>query len=251
MSQSPFWALDFDGVLAESLRECLVVGWNAYSQVIGRNNRCLSWNDYPKEWIPLATTLRNYIRSGKDYVYIHQILDEHIDIRSQTEFDAFCSRHQNRRTDYYHRFYREREYLFTHHRDTWLRLTPLYPGIASVLNQSNKAGRVAIVTTKEIRYVSALLRESGVRSLSPDLWFQATDRVSKETILTRLIERYDLVPRDLWFVEDQVSNLIAVKSLAIRGLFALWGYHTRQQRLLAQKEGFETLSLNRFKQQLQ
>ncbi len=250
MSQSPFWALDFDGVLAESLRECLVVGWNAYSQVIGRDDRCLSWNEYPEEWIPHATTLRNYIRSGQDYVFIHQILDKHIDIRSQTDFDAFCSRHQDQRTDYYRLFYRERDWLFTHHRDTWLRLTPLYPGIASALNQSREPGRVAIVTTKEIRYVSALFEESGVHSLSPDLWFQATGRVSKKDILSHLMERFDLVPRNLCFVEDQVSNLIAVKPLDIRGLFALWGYHTRQQRLLAQKEGFVTLSLERFKQQL-
>ena len=86
-------ALDFDGVIGDSIAECLVVGHNAFVRFSGAGQIIQSFDELDRGQATEARRLRNYIRSGEDYVFIFLALSKGIQIQTQEAFDAFKSSH--------------------------------------------------------------------------------------------------------------------------------------------------------------
>ena len=68
--ESDFLALDFDGVIADSIGECLVIGHNAYVKFTQAGQQICRLEELNKTHKDECRRLRNFIRSGEDYVYI-------------------------------------------------------------------------------------------------------------------------------------------------------------------------------------
>jgi len=144
-------------------------------------------------------------------------------------------------------------------RDAWIARDPagwlahhrFYPGVAQHLRAlAGRPCRVAVVSTKEGRFVQALLRAHGVE-LGPGTVFGRETRRPKREILRALLAGMGLSSAALWFVEDRLVALrdaAADPGLADARLFlAAWGYNTPDDRGAAAHDPRLTLlTLERF-----
>lgn len=132
----------------------------------------------------------------------------------------------------------------------WLDHHRFYPGTIDRLKRlADGPTRVVVITTKEGRFARKLLTRQGVDLGDANVYGKEADR-SKPVILAELAE-----PRSpaggLWFVEDRLKTLEAVKQVAALddvGLFlAGWGYNTPRDREAARRDDrVVLLSLERF-----
>ena len=76
--------LDFDGVICDSVDECLVTSFHAYYDLQGNPAPASG----PAARRESFARLRPFIHIGEDYLLIHELIDRGIDIADQREFDA-------------------------------------------------------------------------------------------------------------------------------------------------------------------
>ena len=123
--QTDFLALDFDGVIADSINECLVVGHNAFVEHLQSGFKIINLNELPKEEINEFKRLRNFIRSGEDYVFIQLALHNHEKIEHQNDFDRFLEQNKQLSKKFFDLFYTERDSFSTQQSQLWIELNPL------------------------------------------------------------------------------------------------------------------------------
>jgi phosphoglycolate phosphatase-like HAD superfamily hydrolase len=118
----------------------------------------------------------------------------------------------------------------------WLALHRFYPGVIDGLGQLLAAGHtVAIISTKEGRFIQELLHQAGV-NLPSHLIFGKEVQRPKEDTLYPLVQQY---PRAaVYFIEDRLAALERIKAHPHLGqvhlYLATWGYNTAADRNRAQ-----------------
>ncbi|MFQ3612764.1 MAG: gas vesicle protein GvpJ [Cyanobacteriota bacterium] len=118
---------------------------------------------------------------------------------------------------------------------SWLGLHRFYPGVGAWLRQIRTAGepRLAIISTKEGRFIEQLLQGEGIQLPRHHILGKEV-RAPKSTTLQRLLTAAQLPAAELWFVEDRLQTLEqvqAVPALKDAVLFlAGWGYNLPEER---------------------
>ncbi len=132
----------------------------------------------------------------------------------------------------------------------WLSLHRFYPGVADRLHcLQDSSVKVAIVTTKEGRFVRELLQLAGVQMPS-ELIFGKEYNKPKHQILREFLAASGK-DATIWFVEDRLKTLLSVQQQPdlsqVRLFLADWGYNTLAEReSVAQNPPVQLLSLSQF-----
>ena len=206
--------LDFDGVICDSVLECLVSSWIA----------CFEGN--PPDRVPLFLKqrfleLRPFIRSGEDYVLIQRLLEQGRSIRNQEEFDDLLGKAGAlKMAEYKERFYSARESLFRSERDYWFGLNRLYPHVEGLLKLHAASANLHIVSTKRPDFISEILGFHGIR-FNPARMHYASS-VPKLEIVNRLADENRA--EKVYFVDDQIDHLTGSRREAVEPCLASWGY---------------------------
>jgi len=237
--------LDFDGVVANSVEECLIVANNAYTEYSG-GDKTYNLSELNPALIAEFTRLRNFIRSGADFVYIIKSMSEKMIIGNQQEFDDYTTRYKELRADFFDLFYREREHFSTSMPDIWIKLNPLYEGMRGFLENCPYKDRLFIITTKKIFFVKKILFYNSIQ-LNQNNLFTANEKKTKRDIILRLVQKYSIYPHQFWFIDDQIDTLLKVKDTRIRCLLAEWGYNEKQQINRGNKEKIPVITLKDFR----
>ncbi len=240
-----YLGLDFDGVIVDSIAECLVLGNNAFVEFSGTGKKVIALEDFEPQSLSEARRLRNYIRSGEDYVYINLALRERADIHGQEDFDAFKQQHARLQSDFFRLFYSEREKLSTAQRALWLSLLPLYDGVRDFLAAYRNKKNLYIISTRKAEYMAQILSGNGIQLDSSHLFF-ADEKRNKRATISELLQKNAVTPDRFYFVDDQVDNLLKTAPVGINCVMAEWGYHSAEQLAAAEKEGFRVLTLPEF-----
>ncbi len=97
--------LDFDGVICDSLLECLVSSWQGYYRLhLGKRETAV-----PITLRREFSKLRPYVRAGEDFILIQELINNKIPIRSQEQFDSqLAVRGEERMARYKELFYTAR-----------------------------------------------------------------------------------------------------------------------------------------------
>lgn len=243
--KSHFLALDFDGVIADSIRECLVNGFNAFEAFKHQRHRIVTLEDLDSDLIAKATYLRNFIRSGADYTFIFLALNEDYPINDQESFDRFSAKHATQFDDFHRLFYQERERFSKHQHVDWIRLNPLYAGISDFLKRYEPKEHLYIITTKKIPYALKILEANEIPFIESNA-YHADRQNPKSNIVSALLNQHQIPPSDFHFIDDQVDTLIKMKTLGIHLYLAEWGYVNEEQRDRAGHEAIDSLSLDAF-----
>ncbi len=236
-------ALDFDGVIANSITECLVTGHNAYA-IYEDTEKVESIDQLDSGWVEQAKAMRNFIRNGEDYVYIALALDDDADIKSQQDFDNFKNEHNDRNDDFFKIFYNERLRFANEQPRQWAALNPLYDGMALFL-KSVPRNQFYIITTKKLVFVNKILHAHGLYFLNSNLHDTSPEQ-SKRDIIESIIAERRIKPESLYFVDDQVDTLIKTQPSGINCVFAEWGYNNPAQQQTATENDITTMDLDTF-----
>jgi phosphoglycolate phosphatase-like HAD superfamily hydrolase len=240
-----FLGLDFDGVIVDSIAECLIVGHNAYQNAILQPKRITDLNQLPNEIQQESRRLRNFIRHGEDYVYIFQAIAEKSSIGEQADFDCFIEQNIQYRREFRSQFYRERSRFLQEESLLWLSLNPFYKGMSDYIKKFQPAKRLYIITTKKLEYVKAILTNAGI-AIDKENLFAADSRLSKFDIISNLLRQEKIAPEHFFFIDDQVDTLLKLQPLNIRLFLAGWGYTNEQQINQAKVSDIQSLTLSEF-----
>jgi len=243
-------ALDFDGVIVDSVMDSLFVGHNAYLRLYGPGEKKYfggelftfeNWEETKKqhqEEIKYYRTLRPYIRGATDYGLIQKLIEENKFVKNQEEFDNYRKAVKFDFEAYEQEFYKERERLQNIDYRAWFNLEPPYPkvieGIKKLLEEETK---IVIATSNS--------REAIARTFTPE-YFGFT--IEPEGILDKrygedkseqmkqIVKLYNVKFEEIYFVDDQLNHLIQTRPLGVKVLLAGWSYATDIQKEEAQKQ---------------
>lgn len=243
-------ALDFDGVIVDSVSDSLFVGHNTYLRLYGREVKknfggelftFENWEkikrNYQKE-IKYYRTLRPYIRGATDYGLIQKLMEEKKVIESQEEFDNYRNSVDFDFEDYEKEFYKERERLQNIDYRAWFNLEPPYPKIIQGMKK---------LLEEEIKIVIATSnrRKAITKSFTPEYFGFTIDPKDildkrfgedKSEQMKYIVKFYKVNFEDIYFVDDQVSHLIQTRLLGIKVMLAGWSYATEVQKEEARKQ---------------
>lgn len=243
-------ALDFDGVIVDSVLDSLFVGHNTYLRLYGREVKknfggelftFENWEkikrNYQKE-IKYYRTLRPYIRGATDYGLIQKLMEEKKVIESQEEFDNYRNSVDFDFEDYEKEFYKERERLQNIDYRAWFNLEPSYPKIIQGMKK---------LLEEEIKIVIATSnrRKAIMKSFTPEYFGFTIDPKDildkrfgedKSEQMRHIVKFYKVNFEDIYFVDDQVSHLIQTRPLGIKVMLAGWSYATEAQKEETRKQ---------------
>lgn len=243
-----FLALDFDGVIADSIGECLILGYNAYGRYNRSGVQIRRLEELDAGRLNECRRLRSFIRSGEDYVYIQLALDKGFPIQDQQAFDAFVKKHLSLKDRFYDLFYEERELLSSTAESLWIELNPLYKGVKQFLSKYRAKDRLFIITTKQIKYALKILSGNNIY-LKEENCFSTNGRNSKLNIIQHLLYKNKISSDRFYYIDDQVDTLAEVKESGVNCLLAKWGYTTGEQILRAENENIPAIQIDHFLRQ--
>lgn len=245
MSFPDLLALDFDGVVCNGLREYFQTAWQAYCQI---------W--HPDETQPpegLADRfyhLRPVVETGWEMpVLLHALESGFHDREILQDWQGIAlellHHHQVDPRMVGSKVDEIRDRWIATDLEGWLAQHQFYPGVIDRLQGNDN---LVIISTKEGRFIQALLQQQGLK-LNPDQIFGKEQKRPKHEILRQLQATYP----QIWFVEDRLKTLQTVENqpdLSEITLFlADWGYNLPEEHMHAHRsDRLHLLSLHQFGQ---
>ena len=225
------YALDFDGVLCDSVIETAISGYKI-AQIL--------WDDMSKvsifvERVEQFREVRPFLKTGYESVLILRLL--HLGLSVEKLCDNYLENIQKLINDE-NLDIDEIKKLFGEARDRWIEeslkewieMSPLFDGVVEFLNSLDKK-YCYIVTTKQERFVKYILKANGIKI--DDEHIYGLDREMSKVEILHLIQKKH--PSDnIIFIEDRLQALIDVvedKGLENVSLqLVSWGYNTPLDR---------------------
>lgn len=252
MTAPKILALDFDGVICDTVQELLKSTWQVYRQVWGA-----SGDGPPPEVAATYVRLRPTLEIGwESPVLLRAIIEGVPEAKLVQEFQTVWSQrileaHRLNQTELAARFDAARDSWIRTDLQGWLAANHLYPGIADRLRAIVQSEvRVFVLTTKEGRFAHLLLEQNGVKLPPAHVW--GKERARPKADLLRILQKEQGVDYgDIWLVEDRLKTLQSIAQVAdltAVGLFlATWGYNTPAERKEARAHGrIVSLALDQF-----
>jgi hypothetical protein len=211
--------LDFDGVICDSLLECLVSSWQGYYRLyLGKQEA-----EVPITLRREFSKLRPYVRAGEDFILIQELIDSRISVQSQEQFDAqLALRGEEKMARYKKLFYTARRDFLVNQRSYWIGLNRIYPHVYRSLGGWAASPCLYILSTKRADYIIEILRANNIQ-MDQRRVLSCRAREKKETILRTLDERGCT---SALFIDDQIAHLTSdwARDPRIIGCLASWGY---------------------------
>lgn len=214
--------MDFDGVICDSLQECLASSWSAYYRLL-REPRPRS---VPRSLRERFSRLRPFARAAEDFVLIQELIESGKEPRSQAEFDRQRALRRSRLAAYRRSMYAVRGEQLRTDPSAWLGLHRLYPHVLQVLPKWIRRQGFHILSTKRPRFIVRILDHYGL-ALDPRRIIACLGG-SKLGIIARTMGRKDI--RTALFIDDQLDHLRpqpaprGLKDRTVQRALASWGY---------------------------
>jgi len=249
-------AIDYDGVIVDSVLDSLFVSHNAYLKLFGNEKRkqfggkpftFQNWptilQKYSKE-IEYYRSLRPYIRDAIDYGLIQKLMENGKNIQSQIEFDKYRKTDRFGLEKFYDAFFKERKKLQEEDFEGWLSLEPPYEGVIKGIRKFVKEGiKVMVATSNRTEFIfqvfHPLYYDIPVK-YEDILDFNFGEDKSKQ--IQYIHEKFKVNLKDIYFMDDQLAHLEQTRSLGISVFLAGWSYATIQQKGRAKIEGIPVIN---------
>ena len=238
---------DFDGVLCDSVIECLLVSYNAYQRLTSPTFQRLLDLDV----IALAKRenfrqLRAYLRGAEDFVPMIIATKEELSISSQKEFDTFLEEHKAQLPEYLEAFYAERDYLIHNEKELWLSLNQLFDGFTEEFQQRSSFENIYLLTTKRQEDVLELFDYLHIHFPADHIIYQKAN--GKPQRLLDMLQSHNAVIEGSAYFEDQVDFLVESQKHHIGSYLAGWGYVSEEQKQLARQHNIPIITPQTYKE---
>ena len=243
---STLFALDFDGVVCDSVGESSLSAWKhgveLWPDVFDTSHAA---REKPRVLEELRA-VRPVVETGYENTTLARALLERLDGYSVDEILAdwdnmsggLMSKWSLDRVTMVEAFGRIRDEWIQTDFDGWLAPNALYPGVAEAVlaAQARSDSAVKIVTTKQARFATAIMAKMGGITIAEEDMFSTTVSGIPKTEVLKTLGVDGSNPRKI-FVEDKLSTLEKVckaDGLDDWELFLVdWGYNTATERARA------------------
>lgn len=240
------FALDFDGVLCDSVGESSLSAWRAAEELWPEQFRHETAIEEKERVMEAMRVVRPVVETGYENVLLVRILLEGLAEPEEVLQDWLPMRNK-----WMEAWGLERNAMveqFANCRDTWMKedlegwLAPnrFYEGTPEALACALNKGEVYIVTTKQERYTAQLLGDMAKTPVPHERILSTTlSGLPKTTVLAELQEKHNNEDTRMVFVEDKIATLekvCATPGLEQWELFLVnWGYNTKEERMRAEE----------------
>ena len=246
MSQKMF-ITDFDGVVCDSVIECLLVTYNAYGRLHSPSyQRLLDIEAIDPKKRETFRKLRAFLKGAEDFVPLFMTIEQNISITRQKDFDLFREAHKEHLTEYVEAFYAERDFLKNNEKELWLDLNPLFEGFAEELQQRPSFERLHILTTKRQDDVVQIFQHWNISFPAKQItYMNATGKSQK---LLNILQEHDADFAESVYFEDQVDFLVASQRHNIGSYLVDWGYVSEEQKVLAHQHNIPIITNQQYRE---
>jgi len=242
-------ALDFDGVLIDSVPESAEAAWRTvekiWPEVLTKDVR-----KRKKELMDAMRTVRPVVETGYENPVLLRCLIDGASVQEVLHtwgemLPKALDRYSTDKDTLMIKFGRTRdEWIEKKNRD-WVQTNGIYPEVRYFMRKALDRHDVYIVTTKQKRFVERLLEKRLFFKFDSNKIFDTSRGTPKAEILKMLQSKHPNASRYV-FIEDKLSTLEKVKkesSLNDWKLYlAKWGYNTEKEQVKAEvDERIETL----------
>jgi len=263
---SVVYALDFDGVICDSCGESAQAAFLAAKKVWPEILDVPRWTEMPTWMEKKMRELRPVIETGYENVMLIRLLVQEAraaenssrgtrpltvgeimanwqDLKDKLLRDWGASKEE-----LIEAFGGVRDDWMERDLQSWIDANRLYPGVADALNFATKP--LFIITTKQKRFVVALLAAFGVTNVNTDNIF-GLGSGSKISVIKNILAREEFKGWDVHFVEDRLETLesaaLSLLGKPVHFYLADWGYNTADAKHRASRNPtIEVIDLQRF-----
>ena len=235
--QHKTFALDFDGVIADGLNECILVSWNGYYDKHLDDFSLAGLAKVPDWFVERFTHCRNFAKHLGHFAVA--ILDRDTPIQTQTDYERlYLSLDPLEVESFVAKVNEYRANARTHQESLWLDQHTLYPHIQSFLQGLDAP--LYIVSAKDRDSIIKILAKAEIEITSRQVFGEQRNKL----IALRAIQQYESVrPEEILFLDDNIINVIDVQQSGYGAYWALWGYQAAHHLELARQHQVATLSL--------
>ena len=164
-------ALDFDGVIMDSVYEIFVICKKLLEE------KGLQVNVYD---IDRFRSGRNFLRSGSSLYGIIEFFKQGRDFDrvTQEEIDNFVNEHEEESKKFSDEFFAVRRRLQDENLENWFSLLNLFPGIKKAIERLSERFHIVIMSTRDFYSISAVFKKNGIKINDDNI-------ISKETYRER------------------------------------------------------------------
>lgn len=228
-------ALDFDGVICDSIHECLVTSYHAFR---AQERSAALPSDIPASLRRHFYARRGFVRPSGHYYLLWKWITEFPDrLLSPQMFESLEASYGDAVARFGRAFHEARDVSREKAAAEWLALNPLYPGVVEAWPALLAWPRY-IVTTKDRPSVETILSAHG---LGVSGIFARGD-MTKPDALRSIALRERVPPENVLFVDDNALHLLDARAVGVVTCLARWGYGPREGHVGPALERFAELS---------
>ena len=234
-------AFDFDGVIAETIKEWYFLGLKAFNHMGG---------DLPssKEVGDGFRQARSFLKNAEDcYFVFKSIKEESVDFPAITQerFNQLAQPFfEKEGKSIAKEIYTLRAELRKKDEENWLKLFSVFPEMISVFKKVKDKLEVVIATTRDRASVSAILKTQGILINDPRI-ISREFSIDKREQMKFITREYAVSFEEIFFIDDILEHLKLVGSLGVNVVLASWGYSNKRQLSEAKEEGIPVLKAPR------
>ena len=210
-------ALDFDGVICDSIVECMETSYQAFHML--NQERGLP-EKIPQEWRSIFYKRRGYVRpSGNFYMLWKLITESPNRIISFKQFENLCSKNKSAIEDFAVLFHGIRSKKILDNRNLFIEQNKLFPGVKENWPIRSK-NLIYIVTTKDVESVQIIMDSAQLKY--EDIYARGSG--PKSISILKISERNMVKPSEIIFIDDSIAHLEEVAMTGCSTIHAAWGY---------------------------
>jgi phosphoglycolate phosphatase-like HAD superfamily hydrolase len=228
-------ALDFDGVICDSLLECAIVSWNSHFGCAVGDFAADGLTRIPKDYLDHFGAIRGYARHLGHFLL--PLLGGREVFGTQAEYDAaFGALSERLVARFVERAETYRSAVRQRYRQSWLQSHTVYPGVLDVLQRH----RPYVVTARDRASVLELLAAVDVPLEASQVY---GGRWDKGPALADIADREAIPRAALIFVDDNLHTVAAALRAGFTAHWARWGFAAPEHHALADRLGVPAIDL--------
>lgn len=232
--------LDFDGVICNSINECLLVTYNCYFKIIGdSNNQAEEIAGIPIEIRERFYNNRYLVRPAKDYFLLMKLVLEGNSLIEEEYFNNNLVGMDGYLDEFEKLFFYYRENMIKEKLHLWLSLNPIYNEFLDYYNKNNER-EFYIVTNKNRVAVEVILENNKIKFNSENI-FAKENFTTKESALKEIAILNNLKNSQILFVDDSPATIKELTQQFPNSYLANWGYYKNNSELIKSINKFSEL----------
>jgi phosphoglycolate phosphatase-like HAD superfamily hydrolase len=216
-------ALDFDGVICDSMDECLVAAANARANLRGEGEVVRSVSDLPEPFVRHFRRLRYLVGPAGEFGLLLDLIEQGVQAVDRAEFRAMALERRREVQRFASMFFEARRQHMAEDLGGWLRLHRMYDAFQSGYERWRKQVPIYLVTTKDCLSVGQFNQSWNLGLDAARMWTK--ERFDqKSDALKGILDELACPPSSLLFVDDNLDHLADASASGCTCIWASWGY---------------------------